>query len=127
MDFRRKFEFYRKWLNSLLINEFFNLPFKEQGKFLILIEKFLEDCKRVNKEALHVSEKIVQVKIKEILSNEKEIITLIGQIRDTDEEVKIEYPKMLPLPQKEEYLTVVLYSLDKKMWYSSKKQLIMGR
>ncbi len=123
---KKRFEFYRKWFSTLLIKEFLNLPIKDQNKFILIVEKFLIDCRKVYKEAAEISEKIVIIKITEILApdNRKEEYTIIGTIKDTDKKVEIKNPATIPLPKIGSNVTCTLFSLDKKVWYSSKEELI---
>jgi len=123
---KKQFDNYRKWFSTLLIREFLNLPIKEQNKFIIMVERFLLDCRKVYKEATQVTEKIIIIRITEIEppDNRDEDYKIIGIIKDTEKKVEIKNPATIPLPEIGSNVTTTLFSLDKKTWYSSKQELI---
>ena len=89
-EIRKRFELYRKWFSTLLIKEFLNLPFKEQRKFLLIVEKFLSDCQKVYKESIHITERVIVIKIIDILipDNKTEDYIVTGEIKDTKDEIQ---------------------------------------
>ena len=121
---REKFDLYRKWLKTLLIKEFMNLPLKYQENFLVLINKFVEDCKKIMEESKKIHEKIVKIELIKIeLLNDTNILWF--KIVSTGETIKIAHPiselKNLSVGQKTYH---TLFSLGKDIWYSSKEELI---
>lgn len=120
---KKKFELYRKWFNTFLAEEFLNLPIKEQKKFLMIAEKFMENCKRVHEEAKNIKEQTFNICIKEIQKN-----CIIGEILETKKEVKIHVVQFnKDIPKIGESIVCLLFSMDEKSWYSSKYALITGR
>jgi hypothetical protein len=123
---REKFEFYRKWLSTLLNKEFMNLPYKEQDKFLGMIKGFLDNCERVHKEAKLIKEKTVEIKVKSIEINDSGSYTIVGTSLDLPD-LRIKYPLSNPLPVVGSSLNCIIFSVDEDFWYSSKEELITGR
>lgn len=123
---QEKFNLYRKWFRTLLIKEFLNLPLIHQQKFLILAERFLKDCKKVHEEAKKIQEKIIKVIVKEVLEpdNKEENYIVCGIPENTNEEIKVIFPVSKPRPKWNEWICCVVYSMDNKIWYSSKEELI---
>ena len=126
---KERFDIYRKWFKTLLIKEFLNLPVKYQENFIIIVEKFIKDCKEVHKDAKRLMEKTVQISVKKILvpDNKEENYIIVGQVNDSQEEVKISYLASIKKPNIGDVLSHVVFSTDGEMWYSSKEELITGR
>ena len=120
---KERFEFYQKWFNTFLVKEFMNLPLKEQEKFILLTHKFMEDCKKVNKEAHQIKEKIVIMEVKTVEEKQENFI-IIGYIAEIGKDFRVLFPASKNIPKKGDYLTCTLFSINGKMWYSSKKELI---
>lgn len=124
---KEKFEYYRKWLDSLKMKEFFNLPVKDQNRCLALFEKFLEDCKKINKEAKEIVEKTVVIKIVSVIENEKNLL-ISGLIEGAENTIEMTMTKEAGKEMKEGCtINCVLFSLDEDVWFSSKEELITGR
>lgn len=123
---REKFEYYREWLKALLIKEFFNLPTKYQENFLIMIENFLQDCKRIYIEGKEIKERPIQVKIFNIITpeNGKDVYIVCAHSVELKDTINIPYPISRPKPKIGAKLNIILYSLDEQMWYSSKEELV---
>ena len=131
---KERMELYRKWFKTLLVKEFMNLPAKQQERFLILSNKFLDNCKKVHEDAKKIQEKFVHINVTEILSpdNRTENYVVVGIIQDVPPphcmmKVKIEYPSGVAKPNVGDVLSHTVYSVDGETWYSSKVELITGR
>ena len=121
-----RFDLYRKWFHTLLVKEFLNLPTKYQDKFIVLVEKFLSDCKRTFEEGKNVQERIIQLTVTKIIlpDNKEESYVVCGKSPDSDEEIKINFPIRKPHPKTGAKLYHTVFSLDGTVWYSSKEELI---
>ena len=126
---KERFEFYRKWLKTLLVKEFLNLNLKQQEQFLIMIAKFLKDCRKVHDDAKKIMEKIIEISVTGILSpdNKTEDYIIVGRTVESSEDIKIGYPSSIKKPSIGDILTHTVYSVDGEIWYSSKEELITGR
>jgi hypothetical protein len=122
---KEKFEFYRKWFNTLLNKEFMNLPYKEQDKFLITAKTFLSNCERVHVEAKNIKEKRIVIKIIRIETG-SDFYTIVGSAPDF-QEIRIKQSTSIPRPDVGSDLICIIFSEDGQMWYSSKEELITGR
>lgn len=122
---KEQLEKYKKWFKTLLMKEFLNLPLEKQKEFIIIAEKFLQDCRKIHEEAAHIKERIFQIKVSNILTpttdSHKEYI-VVGIVEKN--EIKIKFPLSQPKPKIGSTLTCVLYSVDSQNWYSSKTKLI---
>lgn len=121
---KNRFEFYRKWLNTLLVKEFLNLPYREQSRFMALIGKFTEDCKKVHEEAIDIKEKSVIINVEKIIKNSN---LVIGKIPESSNKINIKYPQESTLPAIGDSICCIIYSKDEEEWFSSKEELITGR
>lgn len=126
---RERFDFYRKWFRSLLIKEFMNLPSRYQERFMVLLEKFTRDCKRTLQEGKSIQEKTIKLIVNKVHEpdNKEENYTISGKIEGTENYVKISFPVSKSRPEKGKKLNCTVYSIDGKIWYSSKEELITGR
>jgi len=124
-----RFNLYKKWFKTLLIKEFLNLPTAYQKNFIVISEKFLEDCKKIHKEGKVIKEKVIKLTIYDIFPISNEIPG-----RGTDEKFRV-YCKsselidkvVLPMtkePKIGDKLCHTVYSLDGTIWYSTKEELI---
>lgn len=123
---KERFEFYRKWLKTLLVKEFLNLPSKYQEQFLSLINEFVENCKKIQEESKVIHERIIQLKVTDVQSpdNKEEKYTVLGTCSDLKNNVKYSLPITKPKPKIGAKLYLTVFSLDKIVWYSSKDELI---
>jgi len=125
---KEQFENYHKWFNALLVNEFINLPSADQERFLAIVMKFLEDCKKVAEDGRLIKERRVQIIVESI--SETNRITVSGTI-DSDSahgiRVRVILPQGYSKPKLNDKIPWTVYSLDGEVWYSSKKELITGR
>ena len=126
---KERFELYRKWFGTLLVTEFLNLSKKQQERFIILVDKFLKDCRKVHEEAKKIMEKDIEITITKILTpdNKSESYIVVGRTSKSSEEIKLKYPFPVKRPVLGDTLTYTVYSTDGEMWYSSKEELITGR
>lgn len=122
---KEKFEFYRKWFQTLLVKEFLNLPYKEQTRFLSILQKFHDDCLKVHKEAKNIKEKSIKVKIIEIIPSTD--FYLIKGVTENNQKIEIKYSKKWPEISKNDPSICIIFSEDEETWYSSKEELITGR
>jgi hypothetical protein len=129
---REKFDLYRKWFRTLLIKEYLNLPALYQGRFLIIVQKFLDDCKKINEESKAVKERVIEITVKrvvpefleEVMEN-KDTYEVFGTCADgEDEEIKIVFPIKKPRPKIGAKIHHTVFSLDEIVWYSSKEELL---
>lgn len=118
---KKQFDLYKKWFKTLLIKEFFNLPFEKQKEFMTIAEQFIQNCNRIHKEAEKIIEKTFTIKIKRIIQDSEKTV-IIGLIEG--KEIKIEFPSSEVKPKIGNTITCILYSIDKQEWYSSKMRLI---
>lgn len=118
-----QFKTYKKWFNTLLMKEFFNLPFEKQKEFITIAEEFIQSCNRVHKEAKDITEKTFTIKIKDIIvqNSNKDKHLIIGEIEG--KEIKIEFPSSEPVPKTGSSMSCLLYSIDNQTWCSSKTLL----
>jgi len=122
---KERFEFYRKWFRTLLINEFLNLPSEYQKRFIKLSEKFLDDCRKVQKEGDAIKEKNINVIVSDAdVDTKDENYKVYGKIEDTETEISFKFPFTMACPKTGKKIPCVVYSLDGNTWYSSKKELI---
>jgi len=123
---RERFENYRKWFKTLLVREFLNLPFTYQERFLVLLQKFIDDCRKVHEEAKHVQEKTIRIVIQEVMDpdNSAENYVIVGKIENTESVVRVLYPVSKPMPKKGKKVSCIVYSIKGDVWYSSKEELI---
>jgi hypothetical protein len=130
---REKFDLYRKWFRTLLIEEFLNLPTQYQERFLIVVQKFLDDCKRMYEEGKAVKEKIIEITVQkvvpefleEVMEN-KDTYFVFGTCNESENEIKIVFPIKKPRPKIGDKLHHTVFSLDEVVWYSSKEELLKG-
>lgn len=120
-DSKDRFDQYRKWFRTLLIKEFLNLPFKEQNKFIAIVEKFIIDCKKTHAEAENIKEQFVHLTVE---STEGGILT--GKIVETGDLIRIDFPPTARVSIGD-ILELTVFSMDGETWYSSKQELITGR
>ena len=93
---REKFDLYRKWFRTLLIKEYLNLPALYQERFLIIVQKFLDDCKKIHEESKAVKERVIEITVKrvvpefleEVMEN-KDTYEVFGTCADSEDEIKI--------------------------------------
>jgi len=117
---KEKFERYRKWFETLLIEEFLELPAAYQERFIKCVEKFLEDCKKIHGESKIIKEKTVELTVTKIIPD-NESFTVYCTIPKVENNVKIHTSK--PVLAGTRFHSTV-YSLDETTWYSSKKELL---
>lgn len=117
-----QFKDYKKWFQALLMKEFLNLPFEKQKEFLTLSEKFVQNCKVVHEEAKNIKEKAFNFRIEDILPSDTGTYTVIGIIENN--KINIEFPLSQPKPTIGHSMRCILYTIDEKIWYSSKTKLI---
>lgn len=128
---REKFDLYRKWFRTLLIEEFLNLPTQYQERFLILVQKLLDDCKRMFEEGKAVKERVIEITVKkvvpefleEVMEN-KDTFYVFGTCNEIEGEIKIVFPIKKPRPKTGDKLHHTVFSLDETVWYSSKEELL---
>ena len=120
-----QFKKYKKWFEALLMKEFLNLPLEKQKEFIVITEKFLQDCHKIHEEAAHIKEKVFQIKVSNILTPTTDShieYILVGIVEKN--EIKIKFPLSQPKPKIGSTITCVLYSVDNQNWHSSKTKLI---
>jgi hypothetical protein len=122
---KKKFEYYRKWLDSLKMKEFFNLPVKDQNRTLALFEKFLDDCKRINSEAKEIQEKAVLIRVINAVEDQGKLL-IKGHIEGAENTIDVIMDKETGMKEGSTF-NCVLFSIDGDMWFSSKEELITGR
>lgn len=128
---REKFDLYRKWFRTLLIEEFLNLPTQYQERFLILVQKLLDDCKKMFEEGKAVKERVIEITVKkvvpefleEVMEN-KDTFYVFGTCNEIEGEIKIVFPIKKPRPKTGDKLHHTVFSLDETVWYSSKEELL---
>lgn len=118
----KKFTEYKKWFQTLLMEEFFNLPFKKQKEFIALAEDFLQKCKKINEDAESIIEKKFRVRIQNITSLHTKDFLVTGFIQE--KEIKIVFPSSEPKPEIGGFVDCILYGIDNLNWYSSKRELV---
>lgn len=121
---REKFLQYHKWLKMILKGDFINLPFRQQEKFIVMIESFLEHCRVIHKESEAIKERTIVLKIEQVIE-EKNGVSVIGTDPQVRGIISIKYPKETHPPIGKKVIHTV-YSLDGKIWHSSKEHLIRG-
>ena len=121
-----RFELYRKWLKTLLIKEFMNLPTKYQERFMVLIEKFLEDCKKIHGEGKVIKERVIKLTVVETRPVYDTPISykVYCQSSELENKVVLSYSQGNNLPKIGDKICHTVFSLDEKVWYSSKEELI---
>ena len=128
---RENFDLYRKWFQTLLVKEFLNLPSKYQERFLVLVQKFIDDCKKIHEEGKKVKERPLKIIIEKVLTpdNKEEKYIVCGHAPDVEKEIRISYPKTErgSIPEIGAKLCHVVYSLDNSIWYSSKTELLKAQ
>jgi hypothetical protein len=125
---KEQLENYRKWFHNLLMNEFMNFPSADQERFLAIVMKFLEDCKKVAEEGRLIKERRVQIVVESVSENDR--ITVSGNIDSESTHgirVRVTLPQGCLKPKLNDKIPWTVYSLDGEIWYSSKKELITGR
>jgi hypothetical protein len=128
---REKFDLYRNWFKTLLIEEYLNLPTHYQARFIIIVQGFLDNCKKIFEEGKSVKERVIEITVQrvvpefleEVMKN-KGTYEVFGTATDVEGEIKIIFPIKNPRPQKNDKLRHTIFSLDEKIWYSSKKELL---
>jgi len=123
-DVKEKFEWYRKWFNTFIRKEFINLPSEHQKRFMDLLDKTKDECKKYYEEQKSIKEKIIRFKIMKV-EEQGESIKLYGKTDESEEDCLMVYPKTLKSPQIGEVRHFVLYSLNDIDWYASKEELII--
>jgi len=130
-EMREKFELYRKWFKTLLIEEFLNLPSKQQDKFLTLVQKFQSDCVKIADEGKTVKERTIEITVKRIIPEfldevlyNKDTYTIYGTGAGFKNEIEITYPVNKKRPKIGSKITPTIFSVDGETWYSSKKELL---
>lgn len=128
---KNSFELYQKWFKTLLIKEFLNLPSKYQEKFLVLVEKFHEDCKKIHEEGKVIQEKTITLTVTEIISDETgEKFKVYCRSSELKNKVVLLMTRpRIPAPKIGDKICHTVFSLDKDgicpaVWYSSKEELI---
>lgn len=123
---KEKFELYRKWLKSLLVKEFINLPVKHQENFLALINNFVADCLKIMEEGKEIKEQIIKVEVTkiEIPDNKEENFIVYGKTEKSNDDIKMRLPIDSPRPKLGAILYHTMFSLNGEVWYSSKEELI---
>ena len=123
---KERFEFYRKWFKTLIVKEFMNLPMKYQDQFIVLLNDFIENCKKIREESKAIQERIIQITVIEILSpdNKQENYIIHGKCSELKDIVKMSVPITKPKPKMGAKIYHTIFSLDKVVWYSSKDELI---
>jgi hypothetical protein len=117
-----KFSTYENWFKTLLLKEYFDLPLEKQKEFITLVENFLIKCKKINKEAENIKEKVFPAKVKDVITLHTGNYLVTGFINK--KEIKAIFSSSEPKPLKEKPLNFILYSINGVDWYSSKKKLI---
>ena len=123
---KERFEFYRKWLKTLLVKEFLNLPSKYQDQFLVLVNEFVENCKRIKEENKNIHERVIQVTVTgvQLPNNNQENYNIFGKSPGLKDTVKMSVPITKPQPKLGARLYLTIFSLDRVVWYSQKDELI---
>jgi hypothetical protein len=130
-DLKDKFELYRKWFRTLVVKEFLDLPTRYQEKFIVMAQKFLDDCKKVYEEGKAVKERIIEITVQRIVPefleevmNNKDTYFVYGKCEGSEEEIKITFSVNRPRPKIGSKLYHTIFSIDEKVWYSSKSELL---
>lgn len=121
-----RFELYRKWFKTLLIKEFLNLPSKYQDRFIAMVERFLEDCKKICGEGKSIKERIIQLTITEIIPvlNKEELFKVYCKSNELENKVLLSIYKSSPKPKLGDKMYHTVFSVNGEVWYSSKEELI---
>jgi hypothetical protein len=125
---RERLDSYRRWLQALRI-EFLNLPVEQQERFLPIAEKFIQDCRKLLDEARSVKERKVILTVDRV-TNREDRTYIEGLEKETGAWpgiVQFVVPYMKNKPAIGDKVSITLFSLDGKTWYSSKEELITGR
>ena len=125
---KERFDLYRKYFRTLLVKEFLNLPTKFQGRFIVLLENMLKDCRRVFEEGKNVKERLVVIQVTQVSSpdNKEEAYVVTGTSSDVEKEIRLKLPLAKPKPKIGSKLYHTVFSIDGTVWYSSKEELITG-
>ena len=125
---KERFDLYRKYFRTLLVKEFLNLPTKFQGRFIVLLENMLKDCRRVFEEGKNVKERLVVIQVTQVSSpdNKEEAYVVTGTSSDVEKEIRLKLPLAKPKPKIGSKLYHTVFSIDGTIWYSSKEELITG-
>ena len=123
---KEKFEFYRKWFQTLIVKEFMNLPSKYQEQFLVISKEFIVKCEKIHGENRSIKEKVINILITDILppDNKKETYIICGKSSELKDEVRMSMPITKQKPQVGAKLYHTVFSVDGVVWYSSKEDLI---
>ena len=113
---------YKKWFQTCLMEEYFNLPFEKQKEFITMIKDFLQKCEKINEEAKNIKEKKFQIKVLDVTPLHTKDFLVTGFIQN--QEVKTVFPSSEPKPEKGGFVDCILYSIDDRNWYSSKEELV---
>jgi hypothetical protein len=121
---KEQFEFYRKWFKTLLIKEFLNLPSDYQNQFIVMVKKFLEDCIKIHEEGRIIKEKLVELTIENIKPQKDASKIIYCTSPGLNHRVIIQMLKKQPNFKIGTKLHRMVFSVDEKIWYSSKEELI---
>jgi hypothetical protein len=124
-DVKEKFEWYRKWFNTLVRKEFINLPSEHQKRFMDLLEKTKNECGKYYNEHKGIKEKILKFKIMRTEDFDESSIKIYGRTNELEGDCVMVYPKSFKAPLAGEVRHFMLYSLDGTSWYASKEELII--
>ena len=122
---KEKLARYRDWFKKILIKEFLNLPYRGQEQFIALVESFLKDCRVIHEEGQDILERKISIEISKV-EYQKEATIAVCTSTDLIEPVTLRYPPQEVLEEGKK-VSHMIYSLDGKNWYSSKKALLKGR
>lgn len=117
---RHKFNQYRKWFQILEV-VFINLPQKYQDNFIILLEQFIEKCRKIHNGSQSIKEKRIQVTVTRMVPQKGKPPSIRGSVLGFKDEIELPGDSGLKIGDKVLY---TVYSLDKQVWYSSKKELL---
>lgn len=122
-----RFELYRKWFKTLLIKEFMNLPTRFQERFIVMVEKFLEDCRKIHEEGKIIKERLIELTINDKFLNTKsedEPWIIYCTSPELKHRVTISLVDYKNEPKIGSKIHSTVYSIDGTEWFSSKEELI---
>ena len=125
-NIRERFDLYRKWFRTLLVKEFLNLPRRSQEKLIAIVEKFLQDCKRLYDEGKDLKEKTIEIKILKVstLDNREEAYVIEGRTEGSQDIIRLQYPASKK-PNVGDKIHHTVFSMDGKVWFASKEEIII--
>jgi hypothetical protein len=122
-----RFELYRKWFKTLLIKEFMNLPSRFQKSFIVMIERFLDDCRKIYEEGKAVQERLIELTVIDKFLNTKDpdnSLIIYCTSPELRHKVTISLTNYKTEPKVGSKIHSTIYSIDGEKWFSSKEELI---